>query len=47
MKITIESYDKKYSIEMPNEIVFDDFMEEFKNLCKCLYSPDLIDEYFE
>jgi len=48
MKITIESFDIKRSIEIENDdLTFVDFMEHFRELVNGMYSPELVDEYFK
>ncbi len=45
MKISIEHYDKKYSVEMPEDIGVEDFMSEIKGLTIFVYGEQSKD-YF-
>jgi|COG998Drversion2_1049125.scaffolds.fasta_scaffold81816_4 hypothetical protein len=48
MKITINHYEKTYSIDLgTDEVVLDEFMETVKDLSKVLWGAELIDEYWE
>lgn len=46
MKLTIEIIDKKYTVEMDDSTNFADFMEEVKNISKCLYHEEQIKDYW-
>ena len=49
MKITVEHYDEKVSIETKNDdITFDGFMERIRNISYLLgYTDETIKEWFE
>jgi len=48
MKITIQHYEKTYSIDLgTDEVVFTEFMETIKDLSKALWSEDLVNEYWQ
>jgi hypothetical protein len=48
MKITINHYEKTYSIDLGHDdVAFDEFMETIKDLSKALWSADLVNEYWE
>lgn len=47
MKITIEHYDEKVSIETKrDDIAFDEFMEYIKRITKSIYSETLVEDYW-
>jgi hypothetical protein len=48
MKITVEHYDKKVSVEVANDdVAFDDFMELLRTIAHCVgYHPETIEEWF-
>ena len=46
MKITIETYGKKYTAEFAEDNHISDFLEEFRCLLGCVYEKENIDEYF-
>lgn len=48
MKITINHYEKTYSIDLgTDEVVFDEFMEAVKDLSQLIYHHETIKEYWE
>jgi hypothetical protein len=48
MKITIEHYEKTYSIDLGHDdVVFDDFMETVKDLSKAIWPEGLVNKYWE
>ena len=48
MKITINHYEKTYSIDFgTDEVTFDKFMETIKDLSKVLWSEELVNRYWE
>ena len=48
MKITIQHYEKTYSIDLgTDEVVFYEFMETIKDLSKALWSEQLVNEYWQ
>ena len=48
MKITIQHYERTYSIDLgTDEVVFDEFMETVKDLSKALWPEDLVNEYWQ
>lgn len=47
MKIIIEIFEKKYSVEMDDDSKFEDFMEEVNNISKAMWSSDTVDKYWE
>jgi len=46
MKISILIYDKEYSVTMSSDSTLVEFMEEFKNLSKTIYSEKLVEKYW-
>jgi len=47
MKITVEYYDEKISIETKDDdITFDEFMDMQKRIAKAIYSDKLVDDYW-
>lgn len=47
MKITIKHHNTKRSIEVPDEIKFDEFMDELKGLLSNVWTNNLVKEYWE
>jgi len=48
MKITINHYEKTYSIDLGHDdVVFDEFMETVKDLCKALWTEEQVNGYWE
>ena len=47
MKISIKTYDSKYSVEMRDSVNFMEFMEEFKALTKTIWGNDEVNNYWE
>ena len=47
IKLSLFVYDKEYSVTMPDDINFVDFMEENKSLTKIIYSEQLVDNYWK
>ena len=48
MKITINHYEKTYSIDLGHdEIVFTEFMETVKDLSKAIWPEELVNKYWE
>lgn len=47
MKITIETYGVKYSVEADDELEFFEFMEHINSLAKTMWSQELVDKYWE
>jgi hypothetical protein len=47
MKISIKTYNSKYSVEMRDEVNFMEFMEEVKALTKTIWAADQVNDYWE
>ena len=47
MKISIKTYNSKYSVEMRDEVNFMQFMEEVKALTKTIWAADQVNDYWE
>jgi hypothetical protein len=48
MKITINHYEKTYSIDLGHDDVkFDEFMETVKDLSKALWAEQIVNKYWE
>jgi len=44
--ISIELFERKYSVEMPDDADFSTFMDEIRQFSKVLYLEKTIEEYF-
>jgi hypothetical protein len=48
MKITVEHYDEKVSIEVKNDdITFDEFMEMQKRIALAIYNAETVEDYWK
>ena len=48
LRITVEHYDSKITIEKDrSDVFFDDYMEMLKVVTSAIYTRELWDEYFE
>ena len=48
MKITVEHYDEKVSIEVKHDdITFDEFMEMQKRIAMAIYNAKKVEDYWE
>jgi len=48
MKITIEHYDNKYTIEKDHDdVLFDEYMDMLKKMTSFVYTEELWNNYFE
>lgn len=45
--ISIELFERKYSVEMPDDANFSTFMDEIRQFSKVLYPEKNIEEYFK
>lgn len=48
MKVTIEHYEKTYSIDLgTDEVPFENYMETIKDLSKAIWSEETVNQYWE
>jgi len=47
MKITIESYDFKFSCELPDNCSYDDFFENLDILLRTTWADEQVNEYLK
>jgi len=46
IKISIEVFEKKYSVEMPDDASASTFMDEIRQFAKVLYTEKQIEDYW-
>lgn len=46
MKITIEHYDRKYSVELPEDCDIMEFYEAYRAVCRCVWLEEQTAEIF-
>lgn len=44
--IKVEMYERTYSVEMPEDVNFETFMNEVKALSRIMYEPKTVENYW-
>jgi len=47
MKITIEHYDHKYSVELPDDCDLVGFYEAYRAICRCVWTEEQTVDIFQ